>query len=81
MWLCHRPNGDIEVRDENMPLKIKYILKPEELDPKLYIMTYGKYQGKSLFYIDANCNDIDYINWLKKNSDDLLLKQCLEKLI
>ena len=75
MWLCHTPDDDVEVRDENMPLKITHIIKKEDLDPKLYVMTYGKYEGHSL--VEISEKDSAYIEWLKKNDSDLLLQQCI----
>jgi hypothetical protein len=79
MWLCHNENDDIEVRDPEMPLKVLYIIKKEDLDPAQYVIDYGKWNGNNLSKI--NIEDPAYIQFLKDTSPDLLLKQCLEKLI
>lgn len=78
MWLCHNDNLDIEVRDDDMPLITKYIIKKEDLDPDRYMMTYGKYKGRSLFNIHKY--HPDYIEWLQDNNDDMLMKQCIMNL-
>ena len=78
MWLAHDENNDIEVRDENMPLDTLYIIKPKDLDPKLYVIDYGKHKGMNLVQIYSE--DPDYIDWLKQTSERLLLTQCLDNL-
>lgn len=78
MWYSHNKDLDIEVRDDDMPLKITHVIKKEDLDPKLYIVDYGKHQGKSLRLI--NEEDPAYIDWLRDNNDDMLMKQCIMNL-
>lgn len=78
MWLSHDEYGNIEIRDFNMPLKIKYKIDPKNLDPARYIMTYGKHEGRSLYLIYQD--DKSYIDWLRDHDDDLLLQQCIMNL-
>lgn len=78
MWYSHNKDLDIEVRDDDMPLKITHTIKKEDLDPKMYVMEYGKWKGMNLSQI--NIEAPDYIDWLKDNNDDMLLKQCIMNL-
>ena len=78
MWLAHNDSLDVEVRDPEMPLDTLYIIKPKDLDPKLYVLDYGKCKGMNLVQIYSE--DPDYIDWLKQTSERLLLTQCLDNL-
>ena len=78
MWLAHNDSLDVEVRDPEMPLDTLYVIKPKDLDPKLYVLDYGKYKGMNLVQIYSE--DPDYIDWLKQTSERLLLTQCLDNL-
>ena len=50
-----------------------------ELEPKKYILEYGKYKGKSI--AEINAEDPEYLEWVRgKVDNDLLLKQCLDNL-
>jgi hypothetical protein len=77
MWLCHNDNLDVEVRDENMPLKIVKVIKKEDLDPKMYVVEYGKYSGLNLVQIYSE--DPQYIDFLN-DTGDILCKQCIKNL-
>ena len=74
MWLCHTKDYDIQVEVDFYKKKY-YIIKKEDLDPKRFVMQYGKYQGKNL--ADISGYDSSYIDWLKDNDNDLLLQQCI----
>jgi predicted metal-dependent TIM-barrel fold hydrolase len=78
MWLCHTDYLDVQVRDENMPLKVLSIIKKEDLDPKLYVIDHGKHEGKNL--VDIYFEDPRYIDYLRDTSEDVLLKQCIKNI-
>jgi hypothetical protein len=78
MWLHHTPTYDVEVRDDHNPLIITGIIKKEDLDPKLYVIDYGKHNGKTL--VDIFDEDPQYIDFLRDTSTSLLLTQCINNL-
>jgi len=78
MWVCHNDNLDLEVRDEDMPLKILYTIKKEDLDPKMYVIDHGIYEGMNL--VEIYDTDPRYLDFLRDTSTDILLKQCIENI-
>ena len=50
-----------------------------DLDPKRYVLDFGKHEGKNLFEIQNE--DPNYIDWLKKEqSENSLLIHCANNL-
>lgn len=80
MWLCHDSNLDVLVYkdEERFSFEVEKVIKKEDLDPKLYVLDFGKYQGMNLIQVYAE--DAKYVEWLRENGKCLLLTQCIENI-
>ena len=78
MWLTWDYKNEHYLVLNEDTLEVEATIAPEDLKPSLYMIDFGKHDGKTL--VDVYIIDPEYITWMLSDSDSQLLKQCVKNL-